>query len=71
MLRDKKSLLRSLFCSLGRRDNYLVISHELDGEFVLKFCQNASYIMIIFLKKIRKKYFFKVCLNIELSVSNC
>ena len=27
--------------------------------------------MITFLKKIRKIYFFKVCLNIELSVSNC
>ena len=51
MLRNKKSLLRSLFCSLGRRDNYLVISHELDGEFFFKFCHNASYIMIIFLKK--------------------
>ena len=27
MLRNKKSLLRSLFFSLGGRDNYLVISH--------------------------------------------
>ena len=27
--------------------------------------------MITFLKKNRKIYFFKVCLNIELSVSNC
>ena len=27
MLRNKKSLLSSLFCSLGGRDNYLVISH--------------------------------------------
>ena len=59
MLRNKKSLLRSLFCSLGRRDNYLVISHELDGEFFLKFCHNASYIMIIFLKKLEKFIFLK------------
>ena len=35
MLRNKKSLLSSLFCSLGGRDNYLVISHYLDGEFFL------------------------------------
>ena len=35
MLRNKKSLLSSLFCSLGGRDNYLVISHLLDGEFFL------------------------------------
>ena len=33
MLRNKKSLLSSLFCSLGGRDNYLVISHYLDGDF--------------------------------------
>ena len=40
MLRNKKSLLSSLFCSWGGgggggggRDNYLVISHYLDGEF--------------------------------------
>ena len=32
MLRNKKILLSSLFCSLGGRDNYLVISHQLDGE---------------------------------------
>ena len=35
MLRNKKSLLSSLFCSLGGRDNYLAISHLLDGEFFL------------------------------------
>ena len=35
MLRNKKSLRSSLFCSLGGRDNYLVISHKLDGEFLL------------------------------------
>ena len=35
MLRNKKSLLSSLFCSLGGRDNYLVISHKLDVEFFL------------------------------------
>ena len=35
MLRNKKSLLSSLFCSLGGRDNYLVISHYLDGEVFL------------------------------------
>ena len=35
MLRNKKSLLSSLFCSLGGRDNYLVISHKLDGDFYL------------------------------------
>ena len=33
MLRNKKSLLNSIFCSLGGRDKYLVISHKLDGEF--------------------------------------
>ena len=37
MLRNKKSLLRSLNFSLGGRDNYLVISHQLDGEFFLNF----------------------------------
>ena len=35
MLRNKKSLLSSLFCSLGGRDNYLVISHLFDGDFFL------------------------------------
>ena len=35
MLRNKKSLLSSLFCSLGGRDNYLVISHYLHGDFFL------------------------------------
>ena len=35
MLRNKKSLLNSLFCSVGGRDNYLVISHSLDGDFFL------------------------------------
>ena len=33
MLRNKKSLLGSLFCSLGGRGNYLAISHLFDGEF--------------------------------------
>ena len=33
MLRNKKSLLSSLFCSLGGRDTYFVISFLLDGEF--------------------------------------
>ena len=33
MLRNIKSLLSSLFCRLGGRDNYLVISHKLDGDF--------------------------------------
>ena len=33
MLRNKKSLLSSLFCSLGGRDNYLVISQNLDDDF--------------------------------------
>ena len=33
MLRKKKSLFSSLFCSLGGRDSYLVISHKLDGDF--------------------------------------
>ena len=37
MLRNKKSLLSSLIFSLGGRDNYLVISHKLDGEFFLNF----------------------------------
>ena len=32
MLGNKKSLLSSLFCRLGVRDNYLVISHKLDGD---------------------------------------
>ena len=59
MLRNKKSLLSSLFCSLGGRDNYLVISHQLDGDFFFKLCHNASYIMIIFLKKIEKIIFLK------------
>ena len=58
MLRNKKSLLSSLFCSLGGRDTYFVISHYLDGEFFLKFCHNASYIMITFLKRNEKKLFF-------------
>ena len=35
MLRNKKSLLSSLSCRLGGRDNYLVISHKLDGDFFL------------------------------------
>ena len=34
MLRNKKSLLSSLFLSLGGRDNYLVISHQLDDNFL-------------------------------------
>ena len=33
MLRNKKSLLSSLFCRFGGRDNYLVITHKLDGDF--------------------------------------
>ena len=33
MLRNKKSLFSSLFCSLGGRDNCLVISHQLDVDF--------------------------------------
>ena len=32
MLRNKKSLLSSLFCSLGGKDNYLVIYYLFDGE---------------------------------------
>ena len=37
MLRNKISLLSSLFCSLGGRDNYLVISHYVIGEFFLNY----------------------------------
>ena len=37
MLRNKKSLLSSLIFSLGGRDNHLVISHLLDGEYFLNF----------------------------------
>ena len=58
MLRNKESLLISLFCSLGGRDNYLVISHKLDGDFFFQFCHNASYIMIIFHKIFLENFIF-------------